>query len=247
MYLSLSKRFCQSYMTELSKYIGADVDLPSLGEGITAAEIGYLYGQYKRINKHCGEQGRGLLWGGSSPYEQAQGFGVAHFAKIMLEDKGLSLAGKKCVITGSNYVAMSLAEKLIEFGAIPLTFTDSSGSIYEPSGFNLANLKTVQKIKAERGARVGRYILASTSAKFNEPSAVFKVPCDLIFSCSTVSRLEEADILSLAANGCTGLIEGVQQSATNAAITAAKKKGLHHAPYRATTLGGALFNGASAK
>ena len=108
------QRFCQSYMTELSKYIGPDVDLPGLGDGVTQAEIGYLYGQYKRINHHCGQVGQGLLWGGNPVAIQAHGYGVVYFAKKMLEDKGLSLEGKKCLITGSHYVALAVAEKLIE-------------------------------------------------------------------------------------------------------------------------------------
>ncbi len=144
------QRFCQSYMTELSKYIGPDIDLPGIGEGVTLSEIGYMYGQYKRINAHCGRQNKGLLWGGAPQHIQAQGYGVVYFAKKMLEDKGLSLQGKRCLITGSNYVALAVAEKLIELGAIPLTFSDSSGHIYEPGGFDLAKVKTVQKIKSDR-------------------------------------------------------------------------------------------------
>ena len=230
-------------MTELSKYIGPDIDMPGQGDGVTASEIGYLYGQYKRINAHCGQQGKGLLWGGQNSYEKAHGYGVAHFAKIMLEDKGISLAGKKCLITGSNYVALAVAEKLIEFGAIPLTFTDSSGSIYEPNGFNQSSLKTVQKIKNERGARVGRYIIASTSAKYNGPTDVYKIPCDLIFPCSFGMQMGEKEIAALSSNGCIGIIEGVRQSMTNVAAKEARKKGMLHGPYRATTIGASLFNG----
>jgi glutamate dehydrogenase (NADP+) len=162
------QRFAQSYMTELSKYIGPDIDLPGMGEGCGPTEIGYLYGQYKRINQHCGQNGKGLLWGGSpGPAVHAQGMGIAYFAKKMLADKGMSLEGKRCLITGSNATALALAEKLTELGAVPLTFSDTSGFIYEPTGFDAAKVKTVQKIKAERGARVGRYIIASTAAKFN--------------------------------------------------------------------------------
>jgi glutamate dehydrogenase (NADP+) len=98
------QRFCQSYMTELSKYIGPDKDLPGMGEGVGPAEIGYLYGQYKRINQHCGQIGEGLLWGGSPMHIKAHGYGVVYFAKKMLEDKGMSLAGKRCLVTGSHYV-----------------------------------------------------------------------------------------------------------------------------------------------
>lgn len=239
------QRFCQSYMTELSKYIGPDVDLPGLGEGVNASEIGFLYGQYKRVNQHCGQVGKGLLWGGVPVYQQAQGYGVVHFAEQvntsvcdahlcatvalllyypspypspslpsaqMLADKGMSLAGKKCLITGSHATAMAVAEKLLELGAVPITFTDSSGHIYEPSGFDAAKLKTVMKIKDERGARVGRYIIASTSAKFNEFSNVYDIPCDYAFPCSTNMQLGASNLQKLADNGCKAIVEGVQQA-----------------------------------
>jgi len=237
------QRFCQSYMTELSKYIGPDVDLPGLGDGVSAVEIGFMYGQYKRINSHCGHIGQGLLWGGSTPYEQAQGYGVVYFAKKMLEDKGLSLDGKKCIITGSSHIALAVAEKLLELGAIPITFSDTSGNIYEPSGFDSAKFRTIQRIKHERGAKVGRYILASTSARFNDPSNTYAIPCDLVFPCSPQEQISENDMSILSANGCQGVIEGVQRALSNAALVVLKKKGMLHGPYRATTVGASLVNG----
>jgi len=237
------QRFCQSYMTELSKYIGPDIDYIGSGNGVTASEIGYLYGQYKRVNPFCGQIGKGLLWGGFPLYEQAQGFGIVHFAKRMLADKGISLEGKKCLITGSQATALAVAEKLIELGAIPITFSDSTGNVYEPSGFDMAKLRTIQRIKQDRGAKVGRYILASTSARFNEPSNVYGIPCDFAFPCSTHDHLDENDVALLAANGCQGIIEGAQRAMTTKAIVAAKKKGFMHGPYRATTIGSCLVNG----
>lgn len=237
------QRFCQSYMTELSKYIGADVDLPGIGQGCAAAEIGYMYGQYKRINQHCGQVGKGLLWGGMPAYQQAHGLGVVYFAKHMLADRKISLEGKRCLITGSNYVALAIAEKLIELGAVPVCFTDGPDTIYEESGFTSAKLKIVQKIKSDRGARVGRYILNSTSAKFNQPKNICEVPCDLVFPCSSVYKITDADVGLLANNGCIGIIEGVTQSLSNSAIANAKKRGLLHAPHRATTVAASLFNG----
>lgn len=237
------QRFCQSYMTEMSKYIGPDVDLPGLGSGVGAPEIGYLYGQYKRINQHCGQLGKGLLWGGSPVYQQAQGFGVAHFADCMLRDKGQSLEGKRCVITGSNYVALAVAEKLLDLGAIPISFTDDSGSIFEERGFDMGKLKTIQKIKQDRGARIGRYIIASTSAKFNDPPSVCDIPCDLIFPCQNSMPLTSADVTALAAGGCMGIIEGVNNAMLNEGISTAKKRGLMHGPCRATTVGASLMNG----
>ena len=231
-------------MTELSKYIGPDVDLPGMGEGINAAEIGYLYGQYKRINEHYGQFGKGLLWGGSPVYTQAQGYGVVYFAKKMLADKGMSFEGKKCLILGSHYVALAIAEKLIQLGAIPITFSDSSGFVYEAGGFDDAKLKTVQKIKADRGARIGRYIIASTSAEFNhEPASIFDIPCDFVIPCSRYLVVDEVAIAKLSSNGCTGIIEGVHHGFTNGGLLAARKRGMLHAPYRATTIGASLVNG----
>eukprot|EP01031_Cornospumella_fuschlensis_P030928 gene30928-37381_t len=238
------QRFCQSYMTELSKYIGTDTDYPSMGQAVGPAEIGYMYGQYKRINNHCGQIGKGLLWGGCPVHEQAQGYGVAYFAKLILAEKGLSLEGKRCLITGADQNAFSLAEKLIEFGAIPITFSDASGFVNEPQGFDLPKLKTLQRnIKQERGSTVGRYIMASTSAKFNEPDSIFQIPCDFVFACSPHSHVTEADVNALTQNGCKGIIEGSIQAMTPAAISASKKKGLVIGPYRATTAAAALVNG----
>eukprot|EP01038_Epipyxis_sp_PR26KG_P004966 gene4966-6941_t len=236
------QKFCQSYMTELSKYIGSSVDYPAIGEGCTSSEIGYLYGQYKRINQHCGQIGEGLLWGGYPQYEQAQGYGVVYFTKRMLEEKGMSLEGKRCLITGSHYTAMAVAEKLIEFGAIPITFSDSSGYIYESQGFDLGKFKTMQRTKQDRGARVGRYIVASTSAKF-ETGNIFSIPCDLAFPCSNITKMTDLDVNLLSSNGCIGIIEGVHQAMSNQSLVAAKKKSLMIGPYRVTTLGGVLVSG----
>jgi glutamate dehydrogenase (NADP+) len=219
------QRFCQSYMTELSKYIGPETDYPSMGQGVGSAEIGYLYGQYKRINNHCGQIGKGLLWGGCPVHEQAQGYGIVSFAKLMLADKGVSLEGKRCLITGAHQTALSVAEKLIELGAVPITFSDNSGHVHEPQGFDLAKIKTMQRIKQERGATVGRYIMASTSARFNDPEHVFALPCDFVFACSPNLKVDEADINQLVANGCKGVIEGAHQVMTPAAIVSSKKKG----------------------
>lgn len=230
-------------MTELSKYIGPDTDLPGMGEGVGPSEIGYLYGQYKRINNHCGQIGKGLLWGGFPVHQQAMGYGIVAFARRMLADKNIKLEGKRCLITGSDSTALYVAEKLIEHGAVPISFSDISGHILESSGFDLAKFKTMERIKLERGARVGRYIMASTSARFNEPENLFSVPCDLVFACSSLRKVEEGDIAILAAGGCQAIIEGVQQAMTPQAITAAKKRGMSIAPYRATTIGASLVNG----
>jgi len=238
------QRFCQSYMTELSKYVGPDMDLPGIGEGVGPTEIGYLYGQYKRINHHHGQFGTGLLWGGAPAYTPAVGYGVVQFAQKILSDKGMSLQGKRCIITGCSNVAISVAEKLMELGAIPITFSDAYGHIYEPEGFDSAKMKTIVKIQSERDARIGRYIVSSTTAKFNDMNtSMFNIPCDLIFACAPSPNLDENAVLQLSEHGCKGVIEGVHQGITNDGIAAAKKRGLLHGPYRATLIGSALING----
>lgn len=143
----------QAYMTELSKYVGPDTDLPGVGTGVGGREIGYLAGQYRRISMHHAQKGKGLLWGGAYPFPQATASGVVYLAKKMLEARGDSLEGKRCLITGSGKMALHVAEKLLELGAVPLTLSDTSGHIYEPDGIDAAKLKTILKIKSERGAR----------------------------------------------------------------------------------------------
>jgi len=195
------ERFCQSYMTELSKYIGPNVDLPGIGEGVTDTEIGYLYGQYKRINSHYGQFGSGLLWGGAPANTPVIGSGIVHFTRNVLMDKGLNLEGKRCIIIGSQKIAVSVASKLLELGAIPITFSDKNGFIYEADGFDAAKLRTVTKISHERGASVGRFIVASTTAKYNNDlTGLFNIPCDFIFSCAegpqiTVSAVEKVYVM----------------------------------------------------
>lgn len=155
----------------------------------------------------------------------------------------MTLEGKRCIVTGSNYVSLAVAEKLLELGAIPVTVSDTTGHIYEPMGFDAAKLKTIQMIKADRGAKVGRYIIASTSAKFNEPANIYDIKCDIVFACSNIKTLDANDISRLASSGCTSIIEGVHQAMSNEAVVAAKKRGFFLGPYRATTVGASLVNG----
>lgn len=132
---------------------------------------------------------------------------------------------------------------MIELGAVPITFSDGSGHIYEPSGFDLPKLRNIQRLKQERGVKIGRYIMASTSAKFCEPENIYSIPCDFVFACSNDRQVDEKAISDLSANGCQGIIEGTQQAMTPAALVAAKKKGFLLGPYRATTAGASLVNG----
>lgn len=231
------QRFCHSYMTELAKYVGPDIDQPTMGMGVGETEMGYLYGQYKRINMKGTSGGKPFLASGSTSFYKAPGFGVVHFADNMLKDKGDSLKGKRCLIIGSGKVARSVAEKLLDFGAIPLTFSDNSGFIYEPDGIDEGKLRTINKIKTERGALLGRYIISSTSAKFNDPGDIFDIPCDLCFPCAAVKDIDGDHIAKLADNGCMGVIEGGASAVTPEARLCLKKRGILYGPHTLTMTG----------
>lgn len=239
------QRFCQSFMTELSKYIGPDFDLPGMGDGVSETEIGYMYGQYKRINQHShvARLGRGLMWGGAPNHRVAKGMGIAYFAKAILQDQGSSLEGKRVLITGSEHTAVSVAQKVLDLGGIPISFSDSSGHIYEPNGFDAAKLKTVAKIKSDRGARVGRYIIASTTAQYNENDSVFDIPCDIVFNCSRVTPMQPEHVKKLHENGCKLILEGAMQVTTKEALKTAKKNGIIVAPFKATSSASGIVNG----
>lgn len=170
---------------------------------------------------------------------QAPGYGVVHFAHEMMKDKNDSLEGKRCVIVGGGKVARGVAEKLLEYGAIPLTFSDSSGFIYEPDGIDQGKLRTITKIKSERGARLGRYIISSTTAKFNEGS-IYDVPCDLCFPCGAMNEIGCDAVNSLAENGCQGLIEGGHSAVSRDARQIVRKRGLLYGPHTLTLTGSTI-------
>lgn len=168
--------------------------------------------------------------------------GVVHFANEMLKDKGDNLKGKRCLVIGAGKVARSVASKLLEFGAIPLTFSDASGHVYEPDGFDEAKLNTIDKIKEERGALLGRYIIASTTAMFNDPEQLLDIPCDLCFPCAAMNSITKEVAIQLADNGCKGIIEGGYSTVTNEARKVVKKRGLMYGPHTLTMTGCAVHH-----
>lgn len=237
------QRFCQSYMTELSKYIGHGVDSPSMGMGVGEKELGFMFGQFKRMGGGSREK-RLFGLGEERLKREATGTGVAHFAEAMLNARNDTLKGKRCLIMGSGKVAMSLAKKLNEYGATPLSFSDSSGFIVEPEGFTGNRLKTIKRIKSERGARVGRYIISSTSAKFNESESIFDIPHDLVFPCNDIHSIGSREAVDkLVASGCIGIVEGGASCVSPAARVHAKSLGLLHAPSVCTLSGAELVHG----
>ena len=160
----------------------------------------------------------------------------------MLKDKGDTLEGKRCVIIGAGKVARAVASKLLEFGAIPLTFSDSSGHTYEPEGIDQSKLKTISKIKDDRGALLGRYIIASTTAQFNDPADIADIPCDLCFPCAEMNTITEQVVQKLADNGCSGVIEGGYSTVTREGRKVLKKRGLMYGPHTLTMTGSSIMN-----
>ena len=160
----------------------------------------------------------------------------------MLLDKQESLVGKRCLIVGSGKVARCLAEKLLQFGAIPITFSDESGHVYEPDGITEGSLRTINKIKEERGALLGRYIISSTTAQFNHPESMLDIPCDICFPCGAMREIDDAAVNKLADNGCQAVIEGGPSSVTPEARKALKKRGLMYGPHNLTLTGSAIVH-----
>eukprot|EP00934_Nitzschia_sp_Nitz4_P003627 Nitzschia sp. Nitz4//scaffold328_size19456//1041//2641//NITZ4_008716-RA/size19456-augustus-gene-0.22-mRNA-1//-1//CDS//3329547959//3617//frame0 len=231
------QRFCQSYTTELSKYIGVDQDIPWMGMGVGAEEMGYMYGQYKRIT---GKSGQGVLF--STNFQYAPGFGVVHFANEILKDKKESLKGKRCLILGAGKVAQAVSKKLLEYGAIPITMSDASGHIYEPNGLTEGKLTTIEQIKAERGALLGRYIISSTTAQFNDPEDILDIPCDVCIPCGGMNEIDNAAVDKLADNGCKLVVEGGNGCVSVSARKVLKKRGLQYGPHTMTLTGPALVH-----
>lgn len=167
---------------------------------------------------------------------------MAHFANDMLKDKKDSLQGKRCMIIGSGKLARSLAEKLIQLGAIPITFSDASGYVYEPDGITSGQLRTINKIKDERGALLGRYVISSTTAKFNDPTDIFGIPCDLCFPCGNMNVIPSGAVDKLADLGCLGVIEGSNSAVTPDSRKTLKKRGMMYGPHTLTLTGTAIVN-----
>lgn len=163
-----------------------------------------------------------------------------HYTNEILKDKGDSMEGKRCLVLGSGKVARAVAKKLLDYGAIPLTFSDASGHVYEPNGFSTGKLSTIDKIKSERGALLGRYIISSTTAEFNVPSSVFDIECDLCFPCGSMSEITPSVVETLASGGCLGVVEGGHATVTNDARKTLKKRGLLYGPHNLTLTGSTI-------
>ena len=232
------QRFCQSFMTELYKYVGADVDVPAGDIGVGAREVGYFYGQYKRITGlYEGVlTGKGLTWGGSLGRKQATGFGLCYLVKAMMEHNGKSIAGKTVVVSGSGNVAIYAAEKITTMGGKVVAMSDSNGYIHDPNGVNLDVVKQIKEV--ERG-RIKEYAARVPGAVYTEGcKGIWTVPCQIALPCATQNELDEASAKALIANGVEAVGEGANMPSTIEATEAFQAAGVLFAPGKAANAGG---------
>ena len=236
-------RFCQSFMTELVKHIGPDTDVPAGDIGVGGREIGYLFGQYKRLtNSWTGVlTGKGLSYGGSLARTEATGYGLCYFADAMLRDNGKSFEGKKVVISGSGNVAIYANQKATQLGAKVIAMSDSNGYIVDENGIDY---KVIQEIKEQKRDRIKTYLNYVPSAKYVEGcSGIWTVPCDIALPCATQNEIDENSAKALIANGCIGVFEGSNMPCTPEAISAIKGAGLLYSPGKASNAGGVATSG----
>ena len=231
-------RFCQSFMTELCRHIGADVDVPAGDIGVGAREIGYLFGQYKRIrNEYTGVlTGKGLTYGGSLARKEATGFGLCYFTDEMLKDHGMSFAGQTVVISGSGNVAIYAAEKATTLGGKVVALSDSNGYIYDKDGIDLA---LVHDIKEVRRGRIKEYVAVRTDAEYHEGcSGIWTIPCDIALPCATQNEISEESAKILVKNGVKAVAEGANMPSTPGAIHTFQSAGVLFGPAKAANAGG---------
>lgn len=237
-------RFCQSFMTELYRHIGGYVDVPAGDIGVGAREVGFLFGQYKRIsNEFTGVlTGKGLQYGGSLIRTEATGYGLVYFCKEMLEARGETLEGKTCAVSGSGNVAQYTIEKLIELGAKPVSASDSGGSVYDPEGIDAEKLDFIKELKNNRRGRISEYA-EKFKVDYHNGNTPWGYKVDLAFPCATQNELDLDDAKTLVDNGCQGIFEGANMPTTNEAIDYIKEKKLLFSPGKASNAGGVATSG----
>lgn len=238
-------RFCQSFMTELYRHIGADVDVPAGDKNVGGREIGYLFGQYKRIrDEYTGVlTGKGLSFGGSLIRTEATGYGLIYFAQEMLKKVGDDLKGKVCVVSGSGNVAEYAAEKLIQLGAKVVTLSDSNGYIYDKDGITQEKLDWVKELKTVRRGRIAEYAKQFPSAEYHEGKKVWEVKCDCAFPCATQNELLGEDADKLLKNGVKLVAEGANMPSNLDAVNKFQAAKILYAPGKASNAGGVATSG----
>ncbi|SCI63736.1 NADP-specific glutamate dehydrogenase [uncultured Flavonifractor sp.] len=231
-------RFCQSFMTELYRHIGPDCDVPAGDIGVGGREIGYLYGQYKRLTgQYCGVlTGKGLSYGGSLARTQATGYGVVYLANEVLTHKGKSFQGQKVIVSGSGNVAIYAAEKATELGAVVIAMCDSNGYIVDKNGVDVA---TIKEIKEVRRGRIREYVEAHPQAEYHEGwQGIWTVPCDIALPCATQNEIDLEAAKTLLKNGCWMVTEGSNMPSTLEAMDAFAEAGILFVPSKAANAGG---------
>ncbi len=239
-------RFCQSFMTELSRHIGPDTDVPAGDIGVGGREIGFLFGQYRRIRNayHAGVlTGKGLNWGGSLIRPEATGYGTVYFANEMLKTRNESFEGKRVLISGSGNVAQYATEKVIELGGKVLTLSDSSGFIYDPDGIDREKLEYVFELKNVKRGRIKEYAEKFKSAKYTEGRGVWNVEADIALPCATQNELDENDAKALVKNGCLAVAEGANMPSTPEAVEVFLASNILFGPGKAANAGGVAVSG----
>ncbi|MET0363553.1 MAG: NADP-specific glutamate dehydrogenase, partial [Sphingobium sp.] len=238
-------RFCQSFMTELYRHIGADVDVPAGDIGVGAREIGYMFGQYKRITGHFTGvlTGKGLEYGGSLIRPEATGYGAVYFLANMLKTRGQDLHGKTAVVSGSGNVATHAAEKIVQLGGKVVTLSDSGGFVHDPDGFTLEKIQWVKEHKTHRRGRIQDYVETYTSATFHEGKTPWGVPCDVALPCATQNELLGEDARALVKNGCIAVSEGANMPTDLEGVHVFKAAKILYAPGKAANAGGVAVSG----
>lgn len=237
-------RFCQSFMSELYRHIGPESDVPAGDIGVGGREVGYMFGQYKRLaNEFTGVlTGKGLNWGGSLIRPEATGYGAVYFAEEMLKTRGESLAGKTCVISGSGNVAQFAVEKLLDLGAKPVSFSDSGGTVHDPDGITREKLAWVQELKNVKRGRIKEYA-EKFGGEYAEGETPWSIACDCAFPCATQNEISGEDAKTLLKNGCTLVSEGANMPSEPEAIDAYIEAGILYGPGKAANAGGVATSG----
>ncbi|MEM8745365.1 MAG: NADP-specific glutamate dehydrogenase [Actinomycetota bacterium] len=238
-------RFCQSFMTELYRHVGADVDVPAGDIGVGGREIGYMFGQYKRItNQFTGVlTGKGLEFGGSLIRTEATGYGAVYFLRSMLERIGDSVEGKRCVVSGSGNVATHAAEKILHLGGTVLTLSDSGGFVHDPEGIDEEKLTWVKDLKEVRRGRIAEYVERFPGATFHEGERPWSVPCDVAIPCATQNELDGDDARALVDNGCIAVVEGANMPTNLDGVHVFKAARTLFGPGKAANAGGVAVSG----
>lgn len=237
-------RFCQAFMTELVRYIGPTIDVPAGDIGVGGREVGFFFGQYKKLTRRYEGvlTGKNLLFGGSLARTEATGYGAVYFAQSMLEARGQSLEGKTCVVSGAGNVATYCCQKLLQVGAKPVTVSDSRGMIHDPNGIKVDVLKQVKEVER---ARLTRYAELVPTARYTPVeeyhtgrNEVWSVPCFAAFPCATQNELNQADAEALLSNGCQCVTEGANMPSTLEAVHKFLQAGIAFGPAKAANAGG---------